>query len=90
MAARRAKWKRQEFAFEIRYYLNFYYPLIYGGFDHIALLVSQSLQLGLAEKNVGATYQSFLDALKAKSAVFYCMRFLPTPNRSNLSNASRT
>jgi hypothetical protein len=69
MAARRAKWKRQEFAFEMSYYLNFYYPLIYGGFDHIALLVNQSLQLGLAEKNVGATYQSFLDALKATNAV---------------------
>ena len=73
MAARRAKWKRQEFSFEIGYYLNFYYPLIYGGFDHIALLVNQSLQLGLAEKNVGATYQSFLDALKAKNAVLHAI-----------------
>jgi hypothetical protein len=67
MAAQRAKWTRQEFAFEIGYYLNFYYPLIYGGFDQIALLVNQCLQLGMAEKNVGATYQSFLEALKAKN-----------------------
>ena len=71
MAAQRAKWKRQEFAFEIGYYLNFYYPLLYGGFDQIALLVNQCLQLGLAEKNVGATYQAFLDALKAKKAVLH-------------------
>ena len=71
MAAQRAKWKRQEFAFEISYYLNFYYPLIFGGFDHVALLVNQFLQLGIAEKNVGATYQGFLDVLKAKNAKLY-------------------
>lgn len=68
MTAQRARWKRQEFAFEIGYYLNFYYPLLFGGFDHIALLVNQCLQLGLPDKNVGATYQGFLDALKAKDA----------------------
>lgn len=73
MAAHRAKWKRQEFVFEVGYYLNFYYPLIFGGFDHTALLVNQCLQLGLAEKNVGATYQSFLDALKAKNARLYSL-----------------
>ena len=73
MAAQRAKWKRQEFAFEISYYLNFYYPLIYGGFDHIALLVNQCLQLGIAEKSVGATYQGFLDALKAKNPALHAI-----------------
>lgn len=67
MAAERAKWRRQRFLFEVGYYLNFYYPLIFGGFDHIALLVNQTLQLGLAEKTVGATYQGFLDALVAKN-----------------------
>jgi hypothetical protein len=66
MAAQRAGWKRQEFNFEVSYYLNFYYPLIFGGFDHIALLVNHCLKLGLSEKNVGATYQGFLDALKLK------------------------
>lgn len=71
MTARRGKWKRQEFAFEIGYYLNFYYPLIYGGFDHLALLVNQSLQLGLAEKNVGASYQGFLDILRAKNGALH-------------------
>ncbi len=73
MAALRAKWKRQEYAFEIGYYLNFYYPLIYGGFDHIALLVNQCLQLGLPEKNVGATYQGFLDTLKAKNGALHAI-----------------
>jgi hypothetical protein len=73
MAALRAKWKRQEYAFEIGYYLNFYYPLIYGGFDHTALLVNQCLQLGIPEKNVGATYQGFLEALRAKNAVLHAI-----------------
>ncbi len=73
MAAQRAKWQRQEFAFEIGYYLNFYYPLIYGGFDHIALFVNQCIDLGVAEKNVGATYQGFLDALKAKNAALHAI-----------------
>jgi len=68
MAAQRAKWKRQEFAFEIGYYLNFYYPLLFGGFDHAALLVSQTLQLGIPDRNVGATYQGFLTVLKGKDA----------------------
>jgi hypothetical protein len=68
MAALRAKWTRQEYAFEIGYYLNFYYPLIFGGFDHLAVLVNQCLQLGISERNVGATYQSFLAPLQAKNA----------------------
>lgn len=71
LASLRAKWKRQRFAFETAYYLNFYYPLIYGGFDHVALLVSECLQLGLPAKNVGATYKSFLDPLKAKNAALH-------------------
>jgi hypothetical protein len=73
MAAVRAKWKRQEYAFEISYYVNVYYPLIFGGFDHIALLVNQCLQLGIPEKNVGATYQSFLGPLQAKNAALHAI-----------------
>lgn len=73
MAAQRAKWKRQEFVFEIGYYLNFYFLLIFGGFDHIAVLVNQSLQLGLPEKKVGATYEDFLNALKAKNAALHAI-----------------
>jgi hypothetical protein len=73
LVARRRKWTRQEFAFETGYYLNFYYPLIYGGFDQVALLVNETLQLGLDEKSVGATYRGFLDALRAKNARIYGM-----------------
>ncbi len=71
MAAFRANWKRQQYNFEISYYLNFYYPLLYGGFDHIALLVNHCLKLGLPEKNVGARYEGFLDALQAKSPTLH-------------------
>jgi hypothetical protein len=49
------------------YYLNFYYLLLHGGFDHLALVVNGALSLGLAPKNVGATYSNFLIALR-KSA----------------------
>lgn len=73
LASLRAKWARQRFAFEIAYYLNFYYPLIYGGFDHAALLVNSCLQLGLPEKKVGATYSGFLDVLKANNAPLHAI-----------------
>ena len=69
----RSKWKRQEFRFEIAYYLNFYYLLLYGGFDQIALLVNRHLGLGIPEKKVGATYESFLNPLKAKNAAIYAV-----------------
>jgi hypothetical protein len=67
----RGHWKRQAFSFEIAYYLNFYYPVLYGGFDQLALVTNQILKLGLPEKNVGATYAGFLDALKAKSVALH-------------------
>jgi hypothetical protein len=67
----RGHWDRQSFSFEIGYYLNFYYPVLYGGFDQLALVVSQILKLGLPEKNVGATYAGFLDTLKAKSPTLH-------------------
>jgi len=66
LAAKRAGWKRQQFNFEIAYSLNFYYLLIYGAFDHAALFVNQILQLGLSDKQVGATYKVFLDAIQKK------------------------
>jgi hypothetical protein len=47
--------------------LNFYYLLIWGGFDHLALVVRETLGLGVPEKNVGATYKTFLDPLKMKA-----------------------
>jgi hypothetical protein len=67
----RSKWKRQEFTFEIAYFLNCYYPLLYGGFDHLALLVSQTLKLELPDKSVGATYKTFLEPLEVKSPAFF-------------------
>jgi hypothetical protein len=66
-AARRAGWERQDFSFEVAYYLNFYYLLIYGGFDHIAQLVNGVLALGVPERRVGATYTIFLDALHQRA-----------------------
>ena len=66
-AAKRAKWERQTFAFEASYYLNFYYLLIYGGFDHLALVVNGVLGLGMPEKQVGATYEGFLKSLLARA-----------------------
>jgi hypothetical protein len=73
LVARRARWKRQKFTFEIGYYLTFYYSTLYGVFDHAALFVSQLFQLGLAERQVGATYKSFLDALQSKSASLFAV-----------------
>ncbi len=73
LAAKRAGWKRQQFGFEIAYYLNFHYLLIYGTFDHAALFVSQLLNLGLDPRQVGATYKGFLEALQKKSASLYAV-----------------
>ncbi len=76
-AAKRAGWERQEFLFEAAYYLNFYYMLIHGGFDHLALVVNGALQLGLPPKNVGATYQSFLKALAGKAPEIHALFTAP-------------
>jgi hypothetical protein len=73
LAARRAGWKRQRFGFEIGYYLNFNYLLIYGAFDQAALFVSQLLNLGLAPRQVGATYEKFLQLLEKKSAPLHAV-----------------
>jgi hypothetical protein len=65
-AAKRAKWTRQQFTFEAAYYLNFYYLLIFGGFDHLAVVVNGALHLGLRERDVAAMSPRFLEALQAK------------------------
>ena len=65
--SRRVEWERQEFLFETGYYLNFYYLLLHGGADHLALVVNGALSLGLPPRNVGATYAGFLAALLAKA-----------------------
>lgn len=73
LVSKRKGWQRQKFAFETSYYLNFYYPLLFGGFDHLALLVNHCLQLGVADKNVGATYQGFLGILGQKNPSLYAL-----------------
>jgi len=69
----RRRWERQSFSFETAYYLNFYYPVIYGGFDQLALVVNQILKLGLPDRKVGATYAGFLDLLKTKSSELHAI-----------------
>jgi hypothetical protein len=65
--SKRARWKRQRFATEIAYHLNFYYLLLFGAFDHAAVFVNALLSLGVKEKRVSARGQEFLSALQAKS-----------------------
>lgn len=67
LAAKRAGWKRQRFAFEVAYYLNFYYLLMHGAFDHAAQLINELLKLGLADRQVGARSPAFVDSIR-KSA----------------------
>jgi hypothetical protein len=66
-AALRNHVKRQEFKLETAYHLNFYYLLLYGMFDHAAMLINGALKLGLKNRDVGASYPKFLDALKLQS-----------------------
>jgi hypothetical protein len=73
LAAVRRKWNKQQFHFEVAYYLNFYYPLLWGGFDHAALLVNNFLRLGIKEKAVGATRANFLNALRDKNPALYAV-----------------
>jgi len=77
-AAKRAKWQRQKFQFEIGYHLNFYYLLLYGGFDHLAVLVNEALGLGLAVWEVAATGKEFLKGLSQKAPEVYAIFSDPT------------
>ena len=70
-AARRDGFTNQTYIFEISYHLNFYYLLLRGTLDHLALVVNGVYGLGLPERAVGATYRQFLDSLQAKSANQY-------------------
>jgi hypothetical protein len=65
--AKRAGWKRQKFSAEVAYYLNFYYLLLYGAFDHAAVLVNALFNLGIKERQVGARNPEFLKALATKA-----------------------
>ena len=65
-AAKRARWKRQRFSAETAYYLNFYYLLLYGTFDHAATLVNALFSLGVKERQVTARNPEFLKALASQ------------------------
>lgn len=77
-AALRRNAKRQQFAFEIGYYLNFYYLLLYGAFDHAALLVKGVCNLGLKDREVGASYKGFLEALQQRSVALHVIFTKPS------------
>ena len=64
--AKRAQWKRQRFSAEVAYYLNFYYVLLYGAFDHAAAFVNSLFSLGIKERQVSARNPEFLEALGIK------------------------
>jgi hypothetical protein len=66
-AARRVQWKRQRFSAEIAYYLNFYYLLLYGAFDHAAVLVNSLLNLGVDPKRASARNPEFLKLLNTRA-----------------------
>jgi hypothetical protein len=77
-AARRAQWKRQRFSAEIAYYLNFYYLLLYGAFDHAAVLVNGLLNLGVDAKRVSARNPEFLKLLNARAPGVHAVFQNPT------------
>lgn len=63
-AARRDGYKSQNFQLETSFYLNSYYLLVSGAFDHAALLVNSLCELNIKPKNVGATYSVFIEKLR--------------------------
>lgn len=72
-AAKRAKWTRQKFQFEVGYHLNFYYVLLYGAFDHLAVMLNGVLGLGLAVRDVTAKNNAFLTELQKKAPELHAM-----------------
>lgn len=66
-AAKRDGYHNQTYLFEISYHLCFYYLLLSGTFDHLALLVNGIFGLALPDRKVGATYKEFLSALQRRS-----------------------
>jgi hypothetical protein len=77
-AARRVQWKRQRFSAEVAYYLNFYYLLLYGAFDHAAVLVNSLLNLGVDPKRASARNPEFLKLLNARAPSVYKVFQNPT------------
>jgi hypothetical protein len=62
-AAKRGHWTRQNYMFEVGYNLEFYYLLIFGGLDSIAVLLNYALNLGVKLRRVAAQSHVFLEAL---------------------------
>jgi hypothetical protein len=67
LVAKRARWERQRFSAEVAYYLNFYYVLLYGAFDHAAAFVNLLFNPGVNERQVSARSAEFLRALGSRS-----------------------
>jgi hypothetical protein len=63
----RRNWLTQHFRFELAYYVNVYYLMLWGGMDQLASLVNRSLGLGVPERKVGAKYETFLQPLFKKA-----------------------
>jgi len=76
--AKRRHWKRQKFSAEIAYYLNFYYLLLYGAFDHAAAMVNALFSLGIDERQVGARNPVFLKALRTRLVDVHAVFVKPT------------
>ena len=76
--ARRAQWKRQRFSAEIAYYLNFYYLLLHGVFDHAAVFVNGLLNLGVDAKRVSARNPEFLKLLNVRAPGVHAVFQNPT------------
>lgn len=72
-AALRIQAKRQTFAQELAYHLNFYYLLLYGAFDHAAVLVNGVCHLGLDKRDVGAKSKNFLKSLETSSPALHAL-----------------
>lgn len=69
-AAKRHKLLRQDFSFEVGYFLNHYYVLFWAGLDQICWIVNGIFELGLTRKDwrkVGTLNLKFLKVLREKA-----------------------
>jgi hypothetical protein len=73
LVAKRSQWKRQRFAAEVAYYLNFYYVLLYGAFDHAASFVNSLFNVGIKERYASARNPEFLKALSFKLPILHAV-----------------
>jgi hypothetical protein len=64
--ARRFGVRRSDFVFEVNYYLNHYYLLLWGALDLLCLIVNEVYGVGFKERFVSNTNPGFLKALAGK------------------------